>query len=105
VLAELELTEDERQRVHTHVGLEIGARTAPEIALSILGAIVRSIRLEGLTATPMSEPEARPLEALDPVCGMSVTIGPDTPHAVVDDVEHWFCGPGCRDRFVQDRVS
>ena len=47
----------------------------------------------------------RPLEAVDPVCGMTVTIGPDTPHAVVDGVEHWFCGPGCRDRFVQDRPS
>ena len=105
VLAELELTQDERQRVHTHVGLDIGARTAPEIALSILGAIVRGIRLEGLSATPAAETEARPLEAVDPVCGMAVTVGDDTPHAAVDGVEHWFCGPGCRDRFVQGRAS
>ncbi len=105
LLAELDLTEDERGRVHVHVGLDIGARTAPEIALSILAAIVRGIRLDGLTASSADEPAVRPLEAVDPVCGMTVTIGPDTPHAVVDGVEHWFCNPGCRDRFVTDRPS
>ena len=105
LLAELDLTEHEGARVHVHVGLDIGARTAPEIALSILAAIVRGIRLDGLTATSAGEPDVRPLEAVDPVCGMTVTIGPDTPHAVVDGVEHWFCNPGCRDRFVTDRPS
>jgi len=104
VLAELDLTDDERSRVHPHVGLEIGARTAPEIALSILAAIVRSIRLEGLT-TALAERPARPLQAIDPVCGMTVTVGPDTVHAVVDGTDHWFCNPGCRDTFVAGHAS
>ena len=60
LLAELDLTEDERRRVHTHVGLDIGARTAPEIALSILAAIVRGIRLEGLARSPGREPASPP---------------------------------------------
>ena len=105
LLAELDLSEEERRRVHPHVGVDIGARTAPEIALSILAEVVRRIRLEGLAASPGRESLDRPLQAVDPVCGMTVTIGPETIHAVVDDVEHWFCGPGCRDRFVQDRAS
>ncbi len=105
VLAELGLTDDERSRVHPHVGVEIGARTAPEIALSILAAIVKGIRLEGLTAAPGERPAPRPLQAVDPVCGMTVTVGPETIHAVVDGTDHWFCNPGCRDTFIASQAS
>ena len=45
VLAELDPTEAERARLRTPVGLHIGARTAPEIALSVLAEIVRERRL------------------------------------------------------------
>jgi xanthine dehydrogenase accessory factor len=101
LLAELDLGEEERARVQPHVGVDIGARTSPEIALSILAEVVRRIRVEGLTAS--SAPAVRPLQAIDPVCGMTVTIGPDSIHAVVDGTEYWFCNPGCRDRFVAGR--
>ena len=105
LIDELDLTDDERARVHPHVGLDIGARTAPEIALSILAEIVRSIRLEGLTPPPAQAPAPRPLRAVDPVCGMTVTIGPESIQAVVDGTEYWFCSPGCRDSFVADNTS
>ena len=43
--------------MHTPVGLYIGARTAPEIALSILAAVVRERRLGGgATATAAAAP-------------------------------------------------
>ena len=105
LLAELDLTDEERARVHPHVGIDIGARTAPEIALSILAEVVRRIRLEGLAASPGGEPLVHPLQAVDPVCGMTVTIGPDSLHAVVDGTEYWFCNPGCRDSFVAEHAS
>ncbi len=105
LLEELDLSADELGVVHVHVGLEIGARTAPEIALSIMAAIVRAIRLEGLTASPAGEATRRRQDAVDPVCGMTVTVASDTPHVKLDGVEHWFCNPGCRDHFVADRVS
>jgi xanthine dehydrogenase accessory factor len=82
------------------VGLDIGARTAPEIALSILAEVVRQIRVEGLVASPGLEPLRLPATAVDPVCGMTVTVGPDTVHAVVDGTDYWFCMPGCRDTFL-----
>ncbi|MBO2450554.1 XdhC family protein [Actinomadura barringtoniae] len=100
VLAELDLTEEERRRIHTPAGLAIGARTAPEIALSILAEIVAALRSGELVSEPVTEPEAEPVAeprtAVDPVCGMTVTIGPGTPHLTAEggrDV--WFCGPGC----------
>jgi len=38
--------------------------------------------------------------AVDPVCGMTVVVGAETPHVSVDGVEHWFCCVGCRDHFA-----
>jgi xanthine dehydrogenase accessory factor len=100
----LGLTAEEAARVHTHVGIDIGARTAPEVALSIMAELVRRIRVEGI-AVVAAPPAVRPSEAVDPVCGMTVTIGPDTPTVTVDGVDHWFCNPGCRDRFLAERAS
>jgi xanthine dehydrogenase accessory factor len=40
VVASLEVSDDDRARVHTPAGLDIGARTPEEIALSILAEIV-----------------------------------------------------------------
>lgn len=105
LLEDLDLSEEEASRVHLHVGVDIGARTAPELGLSILAALVRSIRLEGLAAGGGLPPAARPAEAIDPVCGMTVTIGPETAHATVDGVDHWFCNPGCRERFIQQHAT
>ena len=52
VLDELGLDDDERARVHTPVGLDIGARTPEEIALSIVAEVVKAIRVDGLVAAP-----------------------------------------------------
>ena len=92
---------DERTRVHAPVGLDIGARTPPEIALSIMADLVGRIRRDGLApATTGHEPE--PLQVVDPVCGMTVTVVSDTPHAVIDGTEFWFCNPGCRDTYIAE---
>lgn len=104
LLADLQLSPAEAARVQVHVGLDIGARTAPEVGLSIVGAIVRSIRVDGLLAAPPGQVAPSPVQAVDPVCGMTVTVGPDTVHAVVGGVDHWFCMTGCRDRFVADHA-
>jgi xanthine dehydrogenase accessory factor len=109
VLDDMGLTEAERARVRTHPGLDIGARTPKEIALAVLAEVVRAVRKEGLTSheevTPQDEPApiavvAAPRRAVDPVCGMTVVVGPETPHAVVDGQDHWFCCTGCLERFT-----
>ena len=95
LLDAMELTKAERDRVHTPVGIDIGARTSAEIALSIMAGVVRAVRTEGLAASGELLPLLR--QAVDPSCGMTVVIGPGTPHRTLDGVEHWFCSTECRD--------
>jgi Cu+-exporting ATPase len=40
--------------------------------------------------------------AVDPVCGMTVTLGRGKPHLTHDGAEYHFCGQRCRDRFAAD---
>jgi len=93
----LGLDDSERARVHTPVGLAIGARTPPEIAVSILAEVIAAVRVRGLA---LAQQEIAPAaEAVDPVCGMLVTVGPTTPHLKRGDSDYWFCGDGCRSSF------
>ena len=58
ILNELELSEAERARIHTPVGLPIGAKTPAEIAVSITAELVAGIRGGGLTRAVI--PRRRP---------------------------------------------
>ncbi|NMO51642.1 carbon monoxide dehydrogenase accessory protein [Actinoplanes sp. TBRC 11911] len=94
VLEEMGLTAAELARVHTHAGLDIGARTPAEIALSVLGEIVRAVRVDGIQ--PASIVASSPKTAIDPICGMTVVIGPDTP--TLDG--QYFCCAGCLEKYA-----
>ncbi|MFI5954619.1 XdhC family protein [Cryptosporangium sp. NPDC051539] len=60
VLASLEVTEADRARVHSPAGLDLGGRTAPEVALSILAEIVALRAHPGSPAVSLSvaDPDA-----------------------------------------------
>jgi xanthine dehydrogenase accessory factor len=88
VLKEAGLTRD---RVHTPAGLDIGARTASDIAISILAEIISS---RG------SAPPARVEIAIDPICGMEVAVTPDALHLVHNGETIYFCAPGCRATYI-----
>ena len=97
VLEQLELTDSERARIHTPVGMYIGAKTPAEIALSIVVDVVRAIRLDGVSAGRREY--AAGTTAVDPICGMTVTVTADTPHLEEDGVDVWFCSPGCLHKY------
>jgi xanthine dehydrogenase accessory factor len=102
VLDSMDLDETDRARVHTPVGLPIGAKTPAEIAVSIAAEVIAEIRREGLPVA--ARPDAPPATAVDPVCGMTVRVGPDTPHLRIGGQVHWFCCPGCRSNFAAARA-
>jgi xanthine dehydrogenase accessory factor len=97
VLASLDVTDEQRSRVHSPAGLDIGGRTAAEIALSVLAELVAERR-----AAERHAPAAVPASAIDPVCGMTVAAVDSSPHVTIDGTTTWFCCAGCRTAFVEN---
>ena len=87
-------------RLETPAGLDIGARSAAEIALSILARIVEVRRLSSHARTTQNL-GARPITAVDPVCGMTIVIADDTPALERNSRTVYFCCMGCKLTFEE----
>ena len=90
--------EDRLRRLKAPAGLDIGAVTPNEIAISILAEIVQVSRSQTVV---QSAPSTDSL-AMDPVCGMAVEIASARYRSKVSDRNFYFCGPGCKREFDQD---
>jgi xanthine dehydrogenase accessory factor len=91
-------------------GLDLGARTAPEVALSILAEIVQGQSKPAPTHAP-PDPHSAPMPipstamsptAVDPVCHMQVDVATARHTAELDGVTYYFCCVNCRTRFLND---
>lgn len=102
VLARLVVSAEQRDRVHSPAGLDIGARTAAEVALSILTELVSERARAGAQVAEGGIPADEPLPgtAVDPVCGMTVALTDNAITLEHEGTTYAFCCAGCRDSFA-----
>ena len=92
-LREQGVSEEELARVRSPAGLDLGPCTQEEIAVAVLAELVAWRHANA----PAAE---APAEAVDPVCGMTVSITDTAVSAEVDGVTYYFCCEHCRSTFV-----
>ena len=89
------------ERIAAPAGLDIGAHAPEEIAVSIMAQIVEHRRRSATQTTSAQVPEP-PREAVDPVCGMKVTVAGARHTAEALGVAYYFCCAGCRTKFLAE---
>jgi len=117
-LNESNLTKEQIARLKYPAGLDFGAVAPEEIALSILAEIIQrrrqSATSSGLDMSENSTHSTRPsnvsglelpvmknsvLEAIDPVCGMTVEIATAHFTSEYNGKTYYFCAAGCKRSF------
>jgi xanthine dehydrogenase accessory factor len=109
-LRETGVPSDRLVRLKYPAGLDIGAVTPEEIALSILAEIIQVRRQKSPHPQPLAhaaEPEPatqapEATEAIDPVCGMTVEIATARHKSEYAGQTYYFCAPGCKRSFDKD---
>jgi xanthine dehydrogenase accessory factor len=104
-LAAMGVSADALGRLKAPAGLDIGAETQEEIALSIMAeiAMTKSALQQALETAPTSTPEpAIAEEAIDPICQMTVTIAGARHTSDYGGQTWYFCCAGCKRRFDAD---
>jgi xanthine dehydrogenase accessory factor len=111
VRAELDVPAELATQLHTPAGLDIGARTPGEIAVSILAQLVESHHADPVPGRASAGAEASaPAPAVvavatDPMCGMQVAITGAAPRLEVAGDAVYFCCDGCRDRYAAEHAE
>jgi xanthine dehydrogenase accessory factor len=101
------VSEERLAALDTPAGLDIGARTAEEIALSILARVVAVRRGEqtlSVRAVAAADAAAAPATAVDPVCGMAVAAVAQTPHVDHEGRRIYFCCEDCRSTWTASHL-
>jgi xanthine dehydrogenase accessory factor len=99
-LRERGMPPDRLGRFKAPAGLDLGAVTPAEIAISILAEIVQHHRGDkGAEAEPAAGPAA---EARDPICGMTVEIATARYRSDAGGRRTYFCCLHCQETFEQD---
>jgi xanthine dehydrogenase accessory factor len=89
-------------QLHTPAGLDIGARTPGEIAISILAEIVAEQHADPAPGRP--QVSTTETVAIDPICGMKVAVAESSLHLEVDGMRVYFCGEHCRRTYSEQHA-
>ena len=109
-LAERGVPREQLDRVHTPVGIDLGHTSHREIAVSVLAELVqhRAAGHFGPAGGEAAPRDTDTTEAIDPVCGMTVTVDASGWSAHMHEhagTTYHFCCVGCRDRFAADPAA
>jgi len=97
------IPDDRLRRLKAPAGLDLGAVTPEEIAVSILAEIVaRRRRPDPAATSAVGASPPRPAVARDPVCGMTVTIATARYRSESPAGPVYFCCAGCQTRFDRE---
>ena len=112
-LAERGVPQDQLDRVRAPAGLDLGRTSHEEMAVAILAELVQ-LRASGAIGAatgavgqPASGSRAKLTlaEAVDPVCGMTVTPSASALSAVHDGSTYYFCCAGCKRAFTDNPAA
>jgi xanthine dehydrogenase accessory factor len=103
-LAQRGVADDRIRRLHAPAGLDIGATTPAEIAVSILAEVIQHRRSDAVAAAVRrEEPERDAMrEETDPVCGMLVDVASARYRSATPQGITYFCCLGCKEAFDRE---
>lgn len=93
---------EQLRRIHTPAGIDLGPVQHSEIAVAVLAELVAVRTSGGLSGAAGVEVESPTETAIDPVCGMTVTVADARWITEHDGEIYYFCAPGCQASFEAD---
>ncbi|WP_052668718.1 XdhC family protein [Nitriliruptor alkaliphilus] len=98
-LADRGIDRERLDEVRFPVGLDLGHTSHREIAVAVLAELVQLRAAGALSGGREPATIAEVEQVTDPVCGMTVDVGPSTPSFEHNGRTYHFCCPGCRQAF------
>jgi xanthine dehydrogenase accessory factor len=98
-LGERGVSAERLKQVRAPAGMDIGASSPEEIAVSILAQIVQLNRSQPIKREKPAIAPVEQQEAKDPICGMTVNVSAAKHKSEYDGRTFYFCCAGCKQKF------